>query len=131
MNQKFTSCRAVIIRDNKILLMHRKKDGKEYWVFPGGHIEAGETPEQAMTREIWEEVSLKVKKLSKQHPYIHEHGTSEYYFECEVEDGEPKLDSSGNEKITPDDWYNPEWIEISKARTLNNLYPNVIMGLLN
>ncbi|MDP1743338.1 MAG: NUDIX domain-containing protein [Candidatus Amesbacteria bacterium] len=131
MDKKYSSCRAIIIEGKKILLMHRKKDGIEYWVYPGGHLEEGETPDQAMIREIWEELSLKVKKISKPHPYIHEFGTHEYYFECEVEDGEPKLDPSGTEKITDIDWYNPEWVDLSKAKTLENLYPNVIMKQLD
>lgn len=111
--------------------MHRKKDGEEYWVYPGGHIESGETPEQAMVREVWEELSLKVKNLSEPHPYLHEQGTSECFFFCEVEEGEPKLDPSGTEKITESDWYNPEWIKLSVAKTLDNLFPSVIIGYLS
>jgi 8-oxo-dGTP diphosphatase len=130
MDKKFLSCRAIIIKDNKILLMHRKNMGKEYWVFPGGHIEKDETPEQAMEREMWEELSLKITKLGEAQPFVHFDGVQECFFECEVEDGEPKLDPSGNEKITPDDWYNPEWVDLSKAKALKNLYPDVIMQQL-
>ena len=50
MDKQFSSCRAIIIKGDKILLMHRKKDGEEFWVYPGGHLELGETPEQAMIR---------------------------------------------------------------------------------
>jgi 8-oxo-dGTP diphosphatase len=50
---------ALIIKEDKILLMHRKKEGREYWVFPGGSVEEGETPEEAVIREIMEELSLK------------------------------------------------------------------------
>jgi hypothetical protein len=74
---------------------------------------------------------LKVKKISKPHPYLHEHGLHECYFECEVEDSEPKLDPSGTEKITESNWYNPEWVDLAKAKSLDNLYPNVIMQHLD
>ena len=46
---------AIIVQDSKIVLIHRKKDGQEYWVLPGGHVEDGESPEAALTREVKEE----------------------------------------------------------------------------
>ena len=95
-------------------------------VFPGGHVESGETPDQAIRREIWEELSLKITKLGKPIIYFNENGPYECYFVCEVANGEPKLDLSGTEKITADDWYNPEWVEIDFAKNLDTLYPNEI-----
>ena len=50
---------AVIIHNNKILLT--KDVGEVGWKFPGGHVEENETFEQALIREIKEEVSLEVK----------------------------------------------------------------------
>ena len=41
---------AIVIRDNKILLIHRKKEGREYWVFPGGGIEEGEKGEETIVK---------------------------------------------------------------------------------
>jgi len=120
---KFQSVRGVITRGKQILLMHRKKDGEEYWVFPGGKVEEGETPEETLTREIWEELSLKVTKTEKMYPYTNKKGMSECFFVCEVENGEPKIHPSGTEKNTEIDWYNPEWIELSKAKMLEKLYP--------
>ncbi|HGH7175872.1 TPA: NUDIX domain-containing protein [Bacillus wiedmannii] len=35
--------------------------GGEYWSLPAGAIEPGETPEEAVVREVWEETGLKVK----------------------------------------------------------------------
>ena len=50
----------VLYNDQKeILLQHRSKDAvrlPDYWAFFGGGIEAGETPEQALNREILEEL---------------------------------------------------------------------------
>ena len=43
---------------DKILLIHRWKNGQEYFVIPGGTIELGEGPLEAALREMKEEVNL-------------------------------------------------------------------------
>jgi len=50
-----------LVRDNKVLLVHHKKFDK--WTPPGGHIEEGETPDQALKREWKEEVGLDIEIL--------------------------------------------------------------------
>ena len=48
---------AVIVRDGKIFATQRGYgEFKDWWEFPGGKIEAGESPEQALVREIREEL---------------------------------------------------------------------------
>ncbi|NQV90946.1 NUDIX domain-containing protein [Candidatus Woesearchaeota archaeon] len=46
-----------------LLVKHQEKDGG-HWNFPKGHVEEGETEEQTATREIYEEVGLKVSILN-------------------------------------------------------------------
>lgn len=56
---------AIIERDNKLLLTKRNHEPfKEYWCIPGGHIDFGETPEEAIKREVKEETGLTVKSLN-------------------------------------------------------------------
>jgi 8-oxo-dGTP diphosphatase len=54
---------AVIERDGKFLACRRAphKSLAGYWEFPGGKVEAGETDEAALTREIREELSVEVE----------------------------------------------------------------------
>lgn len=47
-----------IIHDNKVLLIHHKK--LDLWLPVGGHIDPNETPDDALKREIKEEVGLNV-----------------------------------------------------------------------
>jgi len=52
---------AVILSDNKIFATQRGYgDYKDGWEFPGGKIEAGETPEAALIREISEELDTEI-----------------------------------------------------------------------
>ena len=51
---------GVIIIDRKVLVERSK--GKEYFVHPGGKIEPGETPKQAVVRELKEEFSIDVRE---------------------------------------------------------------------
>lgn len=50
---------ALIIKDNKLLLVHHAKLDK--WLFPGGHLEENETPDDSVIREIKEETGLDIE----------------------------------------------------------------------
>ncbi|WP_421077675.1 NUDIX hydrolase [Methanothermococcus sp. Ax23] len=53
---------GIIQIDDKILLIKRKNPPfKDSWAFPGGFVEYGETTENAVMREIYEETNLKTK----------------------------------------------------------------------
>ncbi|MBR6250359.1 MAG: (deoxy)nucleoside triphosphate pyrophosphohydrolase [Bacteroidales bacterium] len=52
---------AVIRKDDKIFATQRGYgEWKDWWEFPGGKIELGETPEDALKREIREELSTEI-----------------------------------------------------------------------
>lgn len=53
---------AVIIpKDEKVLLVRHVKDGRQYWLIPGGGLDFGETIEDCARREIKEETNLDIK----------------------------------------------------------------------
>lgn len=81
---------AIIAAGGKVLMIRRReREGKLLWAFPGGGIEAGESPEQAAVRETAEEVGLEVKAVSvlgdRVHPQTGRHMT---YVACEVISGD-------------------------------------------
>ena len=52
---------AIIVKDNKIFATQRGYgDFKGGWEFPGGKIEENETPEEALKREILEELNVHI-----------------------------------------------------------------------
>lgn len=62
------SSRAIIFKDNKVVLIYRKRDNQEYYVFPGGKVEDDETNEECVIRECKEELGIDIKPIK----YIYE-----------------------------------------------------------
>ena len=57
------ACAGAVVRDaeRRLLLVRRANEpGRGLWSLPGGRIEAGETPEEAAAREVFEETGLRV-----------------------------------------------------------------------
>jgi 8-oxo-dGTP diphosphatase len=89
---------AVIQHQNKILAVQRGPAKYAYisekWEFPGGKMEAEETEEQTIIREIREEldmqIAVKAKLLTVEHSYPDFHLMMHTYL-CETEQREPTL----------------------------------------
>lgn len=106
---------AVIIDKDRLLLIHRKKEQREYWVFPGGGLKEGETFEESTKREVLEETGLEIKPIKLL--YKLQGGDIKnfhLYYLCELV-GEGKLKFTGPEKKRDrDQAYEPEWVPISE-----------------
>ena len=87
---------AAIIKDNKVFSAQRGNKGKTAfkWEFPGGKIEQGETPEEALARELKEELSIDVKVHELITNIIDEYDDVILHiatYRCELVSGEPVL----------------------------------------
>ncbi len=86
---------AVIFHGGRLFATRRGYgDWKDYWEFPGGKIEPGETPEEALARELREELDIGVSvssflcSVEYDYPAFH---LSMRCFRCEIVSGTPKL----------------------------------------
>lgn len=63
---------GILVKEGDILLVRHEKNGRSYWLIPGGGVDFGETAEEALIREFQEEVgiSIKVGKLVLVHDSI-------------------------------------------------------------
>jgi mutator protein MutT len=118
--------RGFVIKDNKILVMFRKKNGEEYYVFPGGHMQQDETPEETVVREIEEETTIKCRIIRKAFDLIDysnvKKSQSEFYFICKWISGDPKLSGEESRRSTIDNYYEPMWINLLEVNRLK-FYP--------
>ncbi len=111
------SARSIIIRDKKIAMIHSAK--YDHYKFPGGGIETGETPEEAMARETLEEAGLVVIPSSvREYGYVHRIQKSDgdetecfiqdnFYYLCEVESSTAPQKLDGYEA---EEAYTLEWV---------------------
>ena len=53
--------RAIIVASGSVALIERHRDDRHYFVFPGGGQEAGETPHEALIREVMEETGALIE----------------------------------------------------------------------
>ena len=117
---------GIVIKDGKLLLIHRIKEGFEYHVFPGGHRRRDESGEDAVIREIFEETGITVAepKLAfdfsdPRNEWIH------YYYICTWKNGD-KLYLNGEEKDADPkvNFFDPMWIDLNEISNLNILPEN-------
>jgi 8-oxo-dGTP diphosphatase len=102
---------VLVMRRGRVLLGRRRgSHGEGYYAAPGGHIEFGESFEQAARREVREETGLEIADLKLlsvgNYVFKREEGERHYIdvdFVCEAIAGEPRL--AEPEKCDGWDWY--------------------------
>jgi 8-oxo-dGTP diphosphatase len=87
---------AALIRAGGKVLLTQRKPGRHLglsWEFPGGKVEAGETDEQALCRELREELNVEVTVGSRCFETRHTYGTREMHllvYRCKLVSGTPE-----------------------------------------
>ncbi|MBW4664365.1 MAG: 8-oxo-dGTP diphosphatase MutT [Chroococcus sp. CMT-3BRIN-NPC107] len=95
MTEKIIGVGIIWNKQGQILIDRRRQDGilGGLWEFPGGKIEQGETVEDCIKREIWEELGIAIKVgqhlITISHTYSHLHVTLIVHH-CQYTDGIPQ-----------------------------------------
>lgn len=113
---------AMLVRDGRLLLGRRSPQRRSYpdcWDVIGGHLEAGETPEQALLREVSEEVGLTPTRFRAvgelPEPMPERHGPARLYFFAVTQwaGGEPTLRGDEHTRL--------RWFTVADACALPDL----------
>lgn len=86
---------GIVIRDGKIMLCQRKPEARLglKWEFPGGKLESGESPQQALERELREELAIETRTgriYDVHHESSGDRSLLLLFFRSEILSGEPQ-----------------------------------------
>ncbi|MBN2714003.1 MAG: NUDIX domain-containing protein [Planctomycetes bacterium] len=121
---------VIIVRDEKLLLLHRTKGNNKYYSIPGGRVEAhkDETPEQTAIREIREETTLCISGLHELCRFENQ-DRMEFYFIAEKATGDAVMSGPELAKATTQNRYKLEWVPLPKVRKIK-LLPEKIKEII-
>jgi len=129
------SVSALIVHDGRLILIKKEYDTGVSYILPCGRQEGGETLEEAVRREVWEETGQKIQvgELLWVREYIgkhHEHAETDaevhivyHLFRCSLPDGVRPL-----HPVAPDrDQVAVEWVAIDHLTHLQPFYPRTLI----
>ena len=130
-----TRAGVVLIEDNKIALIERHRAGLNYFVFPGGGVNEGESTEQGAIREAEEELGVQVSVKQKVAEIRFGRASKHIYFLVERVGG--KFGTGTGEEFTDADPYDPQegvyipiWMPLEELSQRKNIYPTDLATLV-
>lgn len=125
----------ILIEDNKVALIERHRAGLDYFVFPGGGVDEGESLEQGAIREAMEELGVEVSIIQKIAEIHFGQTNTHIYFLVEKVGGE--FGTGTGEEFTDADPYDPQegvyiptWMPLEKLSQHKNVYPAELAQLV-
>ena len=122
---------AAIIHDKEGRIFATQRgygDYKDGWEFPGGKMEPRESPEQALKREIWEELETRiiverlVQTVELDYPNFH---LKMHCFWCSIESGSLTLkEHEAARWLTPDQLGEVDWLPADQV-VVNQMFTDI------
>lgn len=136
-DHKRRSARAIIVRDGKVLVFLRKRYSKvsgdwiEYYSIPGGGIDKNEKPEQAVVRELKEEMGVDIAVdglVAHREAKRYEH----YVYRAHIVQGEPalQLDSEEAAVMGATNQFIVKWVPVDALNEQNLRYYSDYLDLI-
>lgn len=112
---------VVIVDKGRVALIKRVNDRGEYYLFPGGGPEAGESLEETAVREAYEELGLHVR-VNGLLCIVEYKGREQHFFAAEIAGGAFGTGEGEEYSLPPDSplgTYAPVWIELQRLQQLH------------
>lgn len=104
-----------------ILLIHRQKKQRNYWVVPGGGAKRSETPRETAIREINEELRIELTPAQLRQLFVID---DEYFFLTDYrQKAVPDISGEEKERSTSTNVYRPAWVTLSELLKINLMPP--------
>jgi 8-oxo-dGTP pyrophosphatase MutT (NUDIX family) len=105
---------AIVVRDDKVLMVKHRHGGQVWWCLPGGAQEPGETPEQGALRELREECSVS-GAVVRQTSYVQYAPDDETYtFLVDIGSQEPSLGNDPDVAAGREVLADVRWLRLSE-----------------
>ena len=119
---------AVIIRDSRVFAVQRGYgEYKDWWEFPGGKVEAGETPDKTIVREIKEELGtlISADKLlcTVEYDYPSFHLSMDCYLCTVIEGNLTLMEHEDARWLAPEELYDVKWLsaDVTAVNLVNDI----------
>ena len=119
---------AVVVQHGRVLVVRRRARGRQYTVLPGGGLEPGESSEQAVLRELFEETTLTARVQRQLWRAWHRDREATYFLMTDVR-GVPTLSGEEARAHGPENRYGLRWAGADELATMN-LQPAEIRELV-
>lgn len=104
-----------------ILLIHRQKKQRNYWVVPGGGAKKSETPRETAIREINEELQIELTPAQLRQLFVLD---DEYFFLTDYrQKAVPDISGEEKERSSSTNVYRPAWVSLSELLKINLMPP--------
>jgi 8-oxo-dGTP diphosphatase len=129
-----TRAGILLIENDKVALIERHRAGLDYFVFPGGGVDEGETPQQAAIREAREELGVEVA-IQQKVAVIHFDLSTQVYFLVERVGGE--FGTGAGEEFAVADPHDPQegiyipiWMPMDELPRHEKVFPESVAKIL-
>jgi mutator protein MutT len=118
---------AVFAEEGRLVLLIKENYDRRRWGFPGGALEPGETPEQAVVREVREETGIEVRADALVGSYsLADRSLVAHLFRCEVVAGTPAVPDSG--EIAEVGWWPVDELPQPQTNLLHHALQDAVAG---
>lgn len=137
-HKRYVTARAIIIRDGKLLAFHRKRHDHRsdtwitYYSLPGGEIDRAELPEDAVVRELLEEMGVEINLHGLVAHYVGQK-FEHYVYHADITQGQPRLMDDSEEAqfyMSDSNQYIVTWVPVDQLTSDNLLYYNHFLDVI-